>query len=155
LPSLVGCLLDPLIGAVGDTSYRRKLVVAGGAAFAGSIALVAGAPGFWALLVALLVANPASGAFVGLAQATLMDLLPAERERGMAGWTLRSGRHACTKRCGARGAPQSPWAGSRASPGRRSRLSSARSPRRSALVRRCGFPSSPRPRSCSAPAARS
>ena len=88
LPSLVGCLLDPLIGAVGDTRFRRKLVVAGGAVFAGSIALVAGASGFWALLAALVVANPASGAFVGLAQATLMDLLPAERERSMARWTL-------------------------------------------------------------------
>ena len=88
LPSLVGCLLDPLIGAVGDTRFRRTFVVAGGAAFAASIALVAGASGFWALLVALLVANPASGAFVGLSQATLMDLLPAERERSMARWTL-------------------------------------------------------------------
>ena len=88
LPSLVGCLLDPLIGAVGDTRFRQTSVVTGGAAFAASIALVAGASGFWALLVALLVANPASGAFVGLSQATLMDLLPAERERSMARWTL-------------------------------------------------------------------
>jgi FSR family fosmidomycin resistance protein-like MFS transporter len=39
-------------------------------------------------LAALVVANPASGAFVSLAQATLMDLAPAARERNMARWTL-------------------------------------------------------------------
>lgn len=88
VPGLVGSALDPLIGAAGDTRFRRALVTAGGAAFAGAAALVAGAPEFWALLAALVVANPASGAFVSLAQATLMDLAPSERERNMARWTL-------------------------------------------------------------------
>jgi MFS transporter, FSR family, fosmidomycin resistance protein len=49
--------------------------------------LAALAFGFWMLLIALLIANPASGAFVSLAQATLMDGAPAERERNMARWT--------------------------------------------------------------------
>jgi MFS transporter, FSR family, fosmidomycin resistance protein len=44
--------------------------------------------GFWTLLVALVIGNPASGAFVSLSQATLMDLGATERERGMAWWTL-------------------------------------------------------------------
>lgn len=88
VPALVGCLLDPLVGAAGDTRFRRTVLVVGGAGFAASAALAAGSPGFWALLAALVVANPASGAFVGLAQATLMDLLPGERERSMARWTL-------------------------------------------------------------------
>jgi FSR family fosmidomycin resistance protein-like MFS transporter len=88
VPGFVGSALDPLIGAAGDTRFRRAVVTTGGAAFAGAAALVAGAPVFWALLVALVVANPASGAFVSLAQATLMDLAPAERERNMARWTL-------------------------------------------------------------------
>jgi FSR family fosmidomycin resistance protein-like MFS transporter len=88
VPGFVGSLLDPFVGAAGDTRFRRTLLVGGGVVFGAAAALVAGAPGFWALLVALVVANPASGAFVSLAQATLMDLLPGERERSMARWTL-------------------------------------------------------------------
>lgn len=60
----------------------------GGVGFAVSVALSAGAVGFWTLLAALVIGNPAVGAFVSLAQATLMDLAPAERERNMASWTL-------------------------------------------------------------------
>jgi MFS transporter, FSR family, fosmidomycin resistance protein len=62
--------------------------VVGGAGVVLSTALSAGAVGFGTLLAALVVANPAVGAFVSLAQATLMDLAPAERERSMARWTL-------------------------------------------------------------------
>lgn len=88
MPGFIGSALDPLVGAAGDTRFRRAIITAGGIAFAGAVALAAGATGFWALLVALVVANPASGAFVSLAQATLMDLVPGERERNMARWTL-------------------------------------------------------------------
>lgn len=61
---------------------------AGGIAFAVSAALSAAAVGFWTLLIALLIGNPASGAFVSLAQATLMDREPEHRERNMARWTV-------------------------------------------------------------------
>ena len=88
MPGFVGSALDPLVGAAGDTRFRRMLITVGGAAFAGAAALAAGASSYWALLVALVVGNPASGAFVSLAQATLMDLAPGERERNMARWTL-------------------------------------------------------------------
>lgn len=50
--------------------------------------LASASVGFWTLLVALLIGNPATGAFVSLAQATLMDLAPERRERNMAWWTL-------------------------------------------------------------------
>lgn len=88
MPGFVGSALDPLIGAAGDTARRRTLLVAGGVAFALSAGLVAGAVGFWTLLVALVIGNPASGAFVSLAQATLIDIDPEGRERSMARWTL-------------------------------------------------------------------
>jgi FSR family fosmidomycin resistance protein-like MFS transporter len=88
VPGFVGSALDPLIGAAGDTARRRLLLVLGGVGLALSTALSASAIGFWTLLVALIVGNPAVGAFVSLAQATLMDLLPGERERTMARWTL-------------------------------------------------------------------
>jgi MFS transporter, FSR family, fosmidomycin resistance protein len=63
-------------------------MVAGGLAFAASAALTAVAGGFWLLLAALVLGNPASGAFVSLAQATLMDSDPPQRARNMARWTL-------------------------------------------------------------------
>jgi MFS transporter, FSR family, fosmidomycin resistance protein len=63
-------------------------MVIGGLAFAASAALTAVAGGFWLLLAALVLGNPASGAFVSLAQATLMDADPPQRVRNMARWTL-------------------------------------------------------------------
>jgi len=87
LPGLFGSALDPLIGVAGDTGRRGLLMAAGGLVFALSAVLSAAAVGFWTLLVALLIGNPATGAFVSLAQATLMDREPARRERNMARWT--------------------------------------------------------------------
>ena len=81
-------MLDPLVGVAGDTSRRRVLMLTGGLAFAASAALTAAAGGFWPLLAALVLGNPATGAFVSLAQATLMDADPAQRARNMARWTL-------------------------------------------------------------------
>jgi FSR family fosmidomycin resistance protein-like MFS transporter len=63
-------------------------MVAGGLAFAASAALTAAAGGFWLLLAALVLGNPAGGAFVSLAQAALMDADPGRRARNMARWTL-------------------------------------------------------------------
>lgn len=88
VPGFVGSVLDPLIGTVADTARRRTLLLFGGFAFALSAALASASVGFWTLLIALLIGNPATGAFVSLAQATLMDLAPGRRERNMAWWTL-------------------------------------------------------------------
>lgn len=88
IPGFVGSALDPLLGVAGDTSRRRVLICAGGLLFALSAALTATAGGFSLLLAALVVGNPATGAFVSLAQATLMDADPAQRVRNMARWTL-------------------------------------------------------------------
>jgi MFS transporter, FSR family, fosmidomycin resistance protein len=70
------------------TWKRRLLVLAGGGAFAVALALAAGAPSFWVLLVAFSLLYPASGAFVSLSQAALMDLEPERREHNMARWTF-------------------------------------------------------------------
>jgi FSR family fosmidomycin resistance protein-like MFS transporter len=88
IPGLVGSALDPLIGVLGNTGRRRALLVGGGLVFALSAALTSVAVGFWTLLIALVIGNPATGAFVSLSQTTLMDLDPGRRERGMAWWTL-------------------------------------------------------------------
>ncbi len=87
IPALVGSALDPLIGLAGDTPRRRGLIVLGGVGFAVAAAMSAAAVGFWTLLFAQLLGNPSSGAFVSLAQASLMDGDPPARERNMARWT--------------------------------------------------------------------
>jgi MFS transporter, FSR family, fosmidomycin resistance protein len=88
VPAYAGAVLEPVFGVLGDTRRRRAVVLAGGVTFALALALAAVAPGFVLLLAALCALFPASGAFVSLSQATLMDLEPDGRERNMARWTL-------------------------------------------------------------------
>jgi MFS transporter, FSR family, fosmidomycin resistance protein len=84
----VSAVLEPVFGVLGDTRFRRPVVLAGGVAFAGALALATASQGFVPLLVAFCILFPASGAFVSLSQATLMDVDPDGRERNMARWTL-------------------------------------------------------------------
>ena len=88
VPSFVALAVEPVLGVLAVTWKRRALVLAGGAAFALALAFAAGAPSFWVLLVAFAVFYPASGAFVSLSQASLMDLEPERREHNMARWTF-------------------------------------------------------------------
>lgn len=53
-----------------------------------SLLLVAGAHSYPLLLLAFVVSFPASGAFVTLSQATLMDLNPGREPHMMARWTV-------------------------------------------------------------------
>jgi FSR family fosmidomycin resistance protein-like MFS transporter len=88
VPPLVGHVVEPLLGILGDVWRRRALVVAGGVGFAAGTLLVGLSTGFALLLAASIISNPASGAFVGLSQATLMDAAPGRREQNMARWAL-------------------------------------------------------------------
>ncbi len=87
-PRVVGSLLEPAFGILGDVWKRRVLVLGGGVAFALALALIGTANGFWALLIGLMLFNPASGAFVSLSQATLADAQPHRLEQSMARWAL-------------------------------------------------------------------
>ena len=51
----------------------------GGLLFAASLLLTAVSPGFWLLLASFILFYPASGAFVSLSQAELMDRDPVRR----------------------------------------------------------------------------
>jgi len=53
-----------------------------------ALVLTAASPTFALILVALILFNPASGAFVSLSQATLMDTDPARHQQNMARWTF-------------------------------------------------------------------
>ena len=88
IPALVAAVVEPVLGVLAVTWRRRALVLGGGLCFAGALAVAAGAPSFIALLVAFAILYPASGAFVSLSQATLMDLEPERREHNMARWTF-------------------------------------------------------------------
>lgn len=88
LPTVSGALIEPWVGLLADAGHRRALIVGGGVVFAGALLLTAAAWNVAVLLVAFALLSPASGAFVSLSQATLMDSDPTGRERNMARWTL-------------------------------------------------------------------
>ena len=88
VPGILASFIEPFIGILGDVGYRRLLVVGGGLAFVVSLALVSVSQGFALLLVAWIIFFPASGAFVSLSQASLMDVNPQRHEQNMARWTF-------------------------------------------------------------------
>ena len=81
-------LVEPPVGILGDIWRRRFLIVAGGGVFAVSTLLTAASGGFWLLLLSFTLFFPASGAFVSLSQATLMDWAPDRREQNMSRWAF-------------------------------------------------------------------
>ncbi len=90
-PSLVALVVEPVIGLAATTGRRRAFVVAGGLCFAAGLAVAAAAVSAWVLLLGFALLYPASGAFVSLSQASLMDLQPARREHNMARWMVAGG----------------------------------------------------------------
>ena len=89
MPLLAGGLLELPLGILAAGSRRRRLaVLGGGIVFILSLAAVAGARSFAVLLCAFTVFFPASGAFVSLTQAELMDAWPGRQASIMARWDL-------------------------------------------------------------------
>lgn len=88
VPGLIGIMVDPFLGILGDTRWRRALVRAGLAATTGGLALTAFGQTYALLLLAFVILFLGSGAYVNLAQATLMDRDPARSDQTMARWTL-------------------------------------------------------------------
>ena len=77
MPGLVSAVVEPILGVLADVWRRRALIVGGGIVFGLTLLLIALGHHFWALMVAFVVQYPASGAFVSLSQAALMDHDPA------------------------------------------------------------------------------
>ena len=86
VPGIVSSFVEPFIGILGDVGYRRLLVLGGGVVFAAAVGLISVSQGFVVLLAAWVIFYPASGGFVSLSQASLMDLDPARREQNMVRW---------------------------------------------------------------------
>jgi MFS transporter, FSR family, fosmidomycin resistance protein len=88
IPGTVGSMIEPILGIWADISPRRQLILTGGVAFAVALLLVSFSHNFPLLLASFVLLNPASGCFVSLSQATLMDSEPTRHEQNMARWTL-------------------------------------------------------------------
>jgi FSR family fosmidomycin resistance protein-like MFS transporter len=88
LPGIASSLIEPFLGILGDVWRRRVLVLGGGLAFAISLLITALSHNFLVLLASFVLFYPASGAFVSLSQATLMDADPSRHEQNMARWTF-------------------------------------------------------------------
>lgn len=88
VPNVASNLIEPFLGILGDVWRRRVLVLGGGVVYGLSLLLVAFSQSFWVLLLASVLLYPASGAFVSLSQATLMDADPSRHEQNMARWTF-------------------------------------------------------------------
>ncbi len=88
LPGILGNIIEPFMFILGDVWKRRAILLFGGLLFALSLALTALSQNFSLLMISFILFNPASGMFVNLAQANLMDAEPARHEQNMARWTF-------------------------------------------------------------------
>jgi len=88
LPKMINTFIEPPLMLLGDSNFRKRLVVGGGLTIVLALLLIARAQSFPVLLLAFIISFPASGAFVTLSQATLMDLNPGREPHSMARWTV-------------------------------------------------------------------
>lgn len=88
VPGIVSSIVEPVLGVLGDVWKRRVLVLGGGFCFALALLLTGISQQFPLLLLSFMLFYPASGAFVSLSQATLMDAEPDRHEHNMARWTF-------------------------------------------------------------------
>jgi len=88
VPSIFGCVVEPVLGILADVWKRRAIILSGGIAFTLAALLISVSHSFMLLMLASMLFSPAGGAFVALSQAALMDAAPARREQNMARWEL-------------------------------------------------------------------
>jgi MFS transporter, FSR family, fosmidomycin resistance protein len=89
VPLLVGGLLELPLGVLAGEGRRRRLaILAGGIVFVLTLLGAASARSFAVLLCAFIAFFPASGAFVSLTQAELMDTWPDRQAQVMTRWDL-------------------------------------------------------------------
>lgn len=88
IPPVISAFIEPFIGILGDTAYRKPIIVIGGVFFTAMILAMVLSQTFLALLLSFIIIFFASGAFVSLAQATLMDIDPSRHDQNMVRWTF-------------------------------------------------------------------
>jgi FSR family fosmidomycin resistance protein-like MFS transporter len=89
VPLIAGGLLELPLGVLAGEGRRRRLaILAGGIVFVLTLLGAASARSFAVLLCAFIAFFPASGAFVSLTQAELMDTWPDRQAQVMTRWDL-------------------------------------------------------------------
>jgi len=88
IPGIISTMIEPVLMLIGDTRYRKHIMLGGGLAIILSLVTIASTRSFPLVLLGMVIGYPASGAFVSLAQATLMDLNPGREPQMMARWTV-------------------------------------------------------------------
>lgn len=88
IPNTIASLIEPILGIWADIGQRRQLILGGGVAFAIALLLISFSKDFALFLTGFVLFYPASGSFVSLSQATLMDIEPTRHEQNMARWAL-------------------------------------------------------------------
>ena len=87
VPTYAALLIESPIGLMADAGHHRKLVLGGGVAVAIALVMFGSAGGFGSALVAMVILFPASGAFVSLTQASLVNA-GGDATSAMTRWTL-------------------------------------------------------------------
>jgi MFS transporter, FSR family, fosmidomycin resistance protein len=88
LPAIINAVIEPVLMLLGDTRYRKQIILTGGIVIVLSLVAIASTQYFLVVLLGVVIGYPASGAFVSLSQATLMDLNPGREPQMMARWTV-------------------------------------------------------------------
>ena len=88
LPGIINTFIEPVLMLLGDTQYRKHIMLGGGLAIVLSLVVIASTRSFLLVLIGMVIGFPASGAFVSLSQATLIDLNPGREPQMMARWTV-------------------------------------------------------------------
>lgn len=88
LPVFIAILIEPIIGLFADGGRRKALMVGGALLFGLGLIIQGLSASFTVFMLGATLQAPASGVFVNLAQAALMDDAPARRENRMALWTF-------------------------------------------------------------------
>jgi len=88
LPGIINTVIEPVLMLLGDTRYRKQIILTGGIVIVLSLVAIASTQYFLVVLLGMVIGYPASGAFVSLSQATLMDINPGREPQMMARWTV-------------------------------------------------------------------
>lgn len=88
LPLFLANFIEPVFGLLADTRHRRLVLVGGGIVYGLTMLWIANTFSYPLMMLAFIVLMPAAGAFLGPAQASLMDHAPDRHDQNMARWTF-------------------------------------------------------------------
>jgi FSR family fosmidomycin resistance protein-like MFS transporter len=86
LPGMINAFVEPLLLLLAEGHWRRRLIVGGGLGLAAAWLVISAAGDFSLILAGAVIAYPASGAFVTLSQASIVDANPGREAAIMARW---------------------------------------------------------------------